>query len=72
MSSIPISKEGFQALEQELDRLKKERPHVIQAIKEAREEGDLKKTPATTQPANARGCLKPVSSTSNRVWRCSM
>ena len=28
MSSIPISKEGFQALEQELDRLKKERPHV--------------------------------------------
>ena len=32
MSSIPISKEGFQALEQELDRLKKERPHVIQAI----------------------------------------
>ena len=37
MSSIPISKEGFQALEQELDRLKKERPHVIQAIKEARE-----------------------------------
>ena len=31
MSSIPISKEGFQALEQELDRLKKERPHVIQA-----------------------------------------
>ena len=39
MSSIPISKEGFQALEQELDRLKKERPHVIQAIKEAREEG---------------------------------
>ena len=24
MSSIPISKEGFQALEQELDRLKKE------------------------------------------------
>ena len=61
MSSIPISKEGFQALEQELDRLKKERPHVIQAIKEA-----------TTQPANARGCLKPVSSTSNRVWRCSM
>ena len=42
MSSIPSSEEGFQALEQELDRLKKERPHVIQAIKEAREEGDLK------------------------------
>lgn len=72
MSSIPISKEDFQALEQELDRLKKERPHVIQAIKEAREEGDLKENAGYDAAENARGCLKPVSSTSNRVWRCSM
>ncbi len=40
--SIPISKEGFAALEQELERLKSERPIIIQAIKEAREEGDLR------------------------------
>ncbi len=39
---MPITRQGFQALEKELDRLKKERPAIIQAIKEAREEGDLK------------------------------
>ncbi len=40
--SIPISKQGFAQLENELERLKSERPQIIQAIKEAREEGDLK------------------------------
>jgi transcription elongation factor GreA len=40
--SIPISVQGYQKLERELDRLKKERPQVIQAIKDARDEGDLK------------------------------
>lgn len=40
--SIPITREGYQKLEKEMDRLKKERPVIIQAIKEAREEGDLK------------------------------
>lgn len=39
---IPISRQGFQQLEAELERLKKERPAIIQAIKEAREEGDLR------------------------------
>ena len=40
--SIPISQQGFAQLEQELERLKAERPAIIQAIKEAREEGDLR------------------------------
>ena len=40
--SIPISKQGYARLEQELERLKSERPEIIQAIKEAREEGDLR------------------------------
>lgn len=40
--SIPISREGFHQLERELERLKGERPAIIQAIKEAREEGDLR------------------------------
>ncbi len=40
--SIPISKQGFVQLEAELERLKSERPAIIQAIKEAREEGDLR------------------------------
>lgn len=38
---IPISKEGYILVKRELERLKKERPEIIQAIKEAREEGDL-------------------------------
>lgn len=42
MTGIPISKEGFRKLEEELAQLKKERPLIIQAIKEAREEGDLR------------------------------
>lgn len=42
MNDIPISTQGFQDLRDELDRLKKERPTIIEAIKEAREHGDLK------------------------------
>jgi transcription elongation factor GreA len=41
MESIPISRQGVVLVKQELERLKKERPGVTQAIKEAREEGDL-------------------------------
>ena len=39
--SIPISVEGYRQLEKELERLKQERPAIIAAIKDAREEGDL-------------------------------
>lgn len=42
MTSIPISVQGYKRLEEELAKLKKERPVIIQAIKEAREEGDLR------------------------------
>lgn len=42
MGTIPISRQGFEELERELERLKSERPAIIQAIKEAREEGDLR------------------------------
>ncbi|MDR1947718.1 MAG: transcription elongation factor GreA [Desulfovibrio sp.] len=41
MESIPISEQGFARVYRELERLKAERPAIIQAIKEAREEGDL-------------------------------
>ena len=41
MENIPISPQGLELIKQELERLKKERPAIIQAIKEAREEGDL-------------------------------
>ena len=39
--TTPITKKGYEALKVELDRLKKERPKVIEAIAEARGHGDL-------------------------------
>ncbi len=42
MKSIPITRQGYKKLEDELAQLKSERPEIIQAIKEAREEGDLR------------------------------
>jgi transcription elongation factor GreA len=43
MGDIPITKEGFQAVVEELSRLKKvERPDIIKKIAEARSHGDLK------------------------------
>ena len=42
MDRIPFTRQGFQTLQQELERLKKvERPVVIKAIEEARAHGDL-------------------------------
>lgn len=38
---MPISIQGYKKMEQELEKLKSERPAIVQAIKEAREEGDL-------------------------------
>lgn len=58
MSSIPISVQGFKNLEVELDRLKKERPDVIQAIKEAREEGDLSENAGYDAARERQGMLE--------------
>jgi len=56
--SIPISVEGYKQLEKELDRLKRERPAVIQAIKEAREEGDLSENAAYDAARERQGMLE--------------
>jgi len=56
--SIPISVEGYRQLEKELDRLKRERPAVIQAIKEAREEGDLSENAAYDAARERQGMLE--------------
>ncbi len=56
--STPISIQGYQKLEHELDRLKKERPAVIQAIKEAREEGDLKENAGYDAARERQGFLE--------------
>ena len=58
MSSIPISIEGFEKLKQELEDLKAERPAVIQAIKEAREEGDLKENAGYDAARERQGMLE--------------
>ena len=42
MTKFPMTIEGAEALRAELDKLKKEKPAVSQAIAEAREHGDLK------------------------------
>jgi len=42
MSRTPMTKQGFERLQQELDQLKREeRPRIIRAIAEARAHGDL-------------------------------
>ena len=56
--SIPISVQGYQKLENELGKLKKERPIVIQAIKEAREEGDLKENAGYDAARERQGMLE--------------
>ncbi|MDD6088947.1 MAG: transcription elongation factor GreA [Desulfovibrionaceae bacterium] len=58
MNTIPISKEGHQALMQELERLKKERPEVVRAIKEAREEGDLRENAGYDAARERQGMLE--------------
>lgn len=58
MSSIPISVEGFEKLKKELEELKKERPAVIQAIAEAREEGDLRENAGYDAARERQGMLE--------------
>lgn len=58
MDRIPITPEGFRQLEEELAKLKKERPEVIQAIKEAREEGDLKENAGYDAARERQGMLE--------------
>lgn len=58
MESIPISEQGFSRVKQELERLKAERPGVIQAIKEAREEGDLSENAGYDAARERQGMLE--------------
>jgi transcription elongation factor GreA len=58
MQQIPISIEGFRRLEKELHDLKNERPAVIQAIAEAREEGDLKENAGYDAARDRQGMLE--------------
>lgn len=58
MQQIPISMQGYRRLEKELGELKKERPAVIAAIAEAREEGDLRENAGYEAARERQGMLE--------------
>jgi len=58
MDRIPISKEGYEKITQELEDLKAQRPAIIQAIKEAREEGDLSENAGYDAARERQGMLE--------------
>ncbi|TYB33496.1 MAG: transcription elongation factor GreA [Flexistipes sinusarabici] len=59
MDRIPITKEGFQKIKEELDRLKtKERKDVVEAIKEARAHGDLSENAEYDAAKDRQGMLE--------------
>ncbi|MGL9725644.1 MAG: transcription elongation factor GreA [Wolbachia sp.] len=41
VSKFPITREGFEHMQAELEKLKEEKPSIIQAISDARDQGDL-------------------------------
>lgn len=41
VNKFPITREGFEKMQAELEKLKEEKPLVIQAISDARDQGDL-------------------------------
>lgn len=41
VKKFPITKEGFGCMQAELEKLKEEKPSIIQAISDARDQGDL-------------------------------
>jgi len=58
MARIPISKQGFEKIKKELEELKAQRPAIIQAIKEAREEGDLSENAGYDAARERQGMLE--------------
>ncbi|MDR2160653.1 MAG: transcription elongation factor GreA [Desulfovibrio sp.] len=58
MERIPISVEGYSRMKAELERLKKERPDVIEAIRLAREEGDLSENAGYEAAKERQGMLE--------------
>ncbi len=58
MNSIPISVQGFARVKHELEKLEAMRPEVIQSIKEAREEGDLRENAGYDAARERQGMLE--------------
>lgn len=58
MDRIPISLQGYEKIKKELEELKAQRPAIIQAIKEAREEGDLSENAGYDAARERQGMLE--------------
>lgn len=58
MDRIPISKQGYERITQELADLKAQRPAIIQAIAEARAEGDLSENAGYDAARERQGMLE--------------
>ncbi len=59
MDRIPITKEGFEKIKEELERLKtKDRKDVVEAIKEARSHGDLSENAEYDAAKERQGMLE--------------
>ena len=68
ITKYPMTVQGARALEEELTFLSKtERPRLSQAIGEARELGDLKKTPNTMPRVKSRAWSRRVSDIEGRL-----
>ncbi|WP_272701365.1 transcription elongation factor GreA [Desulfovibrio sp. Fe33] len=58
MDRVPISKQGFEKITKELEDLKAQRPAIIQAIAEARAEGDLSENAGYDAARERQGMLE--------------
>ena len=73
MANIPISREGYERLKVELQELKKQRPGVIAAIKEAREEGDLRENAGYDAAKERQGMLEAkINQIESRLACCDI
>ncbi|MBQ7739557.1 MAG: transcription elongation factor GreA [Desulfovibrionaceae bacterium] len=71
MSTIPISIQGYHKMEEELERLKSERPAIVQAIKEAREEGDLSENAGYDAARERQGMVEArIQYIESRLGQC--
>jgi len=74
MERVPMTVEGFRALETELHRLKsEERPRIIQAISEARAHGDLSENAEYHAAKEAQGMNEArVAELEDRIGRADI
>ena len=69
--ATPITKKGYEALKTELERLRKERPKVIEAIAEARAHGDLSENAEYDAAKDRQGFIESrIKELENKLADC--